>query len=203
MSKFKVGDRVMAVDKLGLHRTPAPGTITKLYRPVPIEGVYDYQVAYDDHPGGPLWSNVTGLIPEKRPVIVITTDGRTTTATKRIGRQVIATAKAFCNPDDTFFFDTGAALAFARLVGAEVKFADAPETTKPKKPFRAVCTDILGDVGKSHFRVGAIYDAFTIGSSDRVKDDHGTPFKGERVSKTDIRVDLGFGAVYFIPLVED
>ena len=57
MSKFKVGDRVLATDNIGHFNTPMPGTIVRLFRSEPLEGKYDYLVRFDD--GAELWSNVT------------------------------------------------------------------------------------------------------------------------------------------------
>lgn len=54
-----------------------------------------------------------------QPVIVITSDGVTTTATRRIGKTIQATATAKCNPGDTFDFEEGARIAFERLCGRD------------------------------------------------------------------------------------
>lgn len=48
--------------------------------------------------------------------IIITTDGKTTTARLYDGKNVIKTAKAECSPEDDFFFEVGAKLAFDRLM---------------------------------------------------------------------------------------
>ena len=61
-----------------------------------------------------------------QPVIVITSDGVTTTATRRIGKTIQAIATAKCNPCDTFDFDEGARIAFERLCGRD------PFPEKPK-----------------------------------------------------------------------
>lgn len=61
-----------------------------------------------------------------QPVIVITSDGVTTTATRRIGKAIQATATAKCNPGDTFDFEEGARIAFERLCGRD------PFPEKPK-----------------------------------------------------------------------
>lgn len=61
-----------------------------------------------------------------QPVIVITSDGVTTTATRRIGKAIQATATAKCNPGDRFDFDEGARIAFERLCGRD------PFPEKPK-----------------------------------------------------------------------
>lgn len=53
------------------------------------------------------------------PVIVITSDGVTTTATQRIGKEIIAKATAKCSPKDQFSYDEGARIAFERLQGRD------------------------------------------------------------------------------------
>lgn len=49
--------------------------------------------------------------------IVITTDGKTTTAKLYDGRKTIREAKAVCSDSDTFDFNIGAGIALARLTG--------------------------------------------------------------------------------------
>lgn len=63
-----------------------------------------------------------------QPVIVITSDGVTTTATRRIGKAIQAIATAKCNPGDTFDFEEGARIAFERLCGRD------PFPEKPERP---------------------------------------------------------------------
>lgn len=60
------------------------------------------------------------LVPYNDTKIIITTDGITTTA--RLyegGKNLIKTAEAKCSPADTFDFETGAKLAFERLITKE------------------------------------------------------------------------------------
>ena len=61
-----------------------------------------------------------------QPVIVITSDGVTTTATRRIGKAIQAIATAKCNPGDRFDFEEGARIAFERLCGRD-PFPEKPE----------------------------------------------------------------------------
>lgn len=67
-----------------------------------------------------------------QPVIVITSDGVTTTATRRIGKTIQATATAKCNPDDSFDFDEGARIAFERLCGKDPFPEKQKSTTTPE-----------------------------------------------------------------------
>lgn len=77
-----------------------------------------------------------------QPVIVITSDGVTTTATRRIGKTIQATATAKCNPGDTYDFDEGARIAFERLQGRD-PFPEAPERTEKPETYngRMLCVE--------------------------------------------------------------
>ena len=61
--------------------------------------------------------------------IVITTDGRITTARLYDGKKILKSAESKCNPKDTFDFEVGAKLAFERLTGrsSEIKVGDKVE----------------------------------------------------------------------------
>ena len=54
--------------------------------------------------------------------IVITTDGNKTLARLYENNEVVRTAEAKCNPEDTFDFETGAKLAFERLMEKKDEF---------------------------------------------------------------------------------
>lgn len=58
------------------------------------------------------------------PKIIITTDGRVTTARMFEGKRVVREAKATCSPKDRFDFEDGADLAFDRLL-------NGPDATGP------------------------------------------------------------------------
>lgn len=75
-----------------------------------------------------------------QPVIVITSDGVTTTATRRIGKAIQAIATAKCNPGDTFDFEEGARIAFERLCGRD-PFPEKPENTATPEAYngRMIC----------------------------------------------------------------
>lgn len=76
-----------------------------------------------------------------QPVIVITSDGVTTTATRRIGKTIQAIATAKCNPGDTFDFDEGARIAFERLCGRNPFQAYAGRATPEAYNGRMICAE--------------------------------------------------------------
>lgn len=77
-----------------------------------------------------------------QPVIVITSDGVTTTATRRIGKAIQVTATAKCGPNDSFDFDEGARIAFERLCGRD-PFPEKPENTATPEAYngRMICVE--------------------------------------------------------------
>lgn len=77
-----------------------------------------------------------------QPVIVITSDGVTTTATRRIGKTIQTIATAQCGPDDSFDFDEGARIAFERLCGRN-PFPATPERPTIPEAYngRMICAE--------------------------------------------------------------
>lgn len=77
-----------------------------------------------------------------QPVIVITSDGVTTTATRRIGKVIQVTATAKCGPNDSFDFEEGARIAFERLCGRD-PFPEKPENTATPEAYngRMICVE--------------------------------------------------------------
>lgn len=90
-----------------------------------------------------------------QPVIVITSDGVTTTATRRIGKTIQATATAKCNPGDRFDFEEGARIAFERLCGRD-PFPEKPENTATPEAYngRMICVES----SCPWWKVGKIYE---------------------------------------------
>lgn len=66
--------------------------------------------------------------------IIITTDGKTTTARRYKGKVLLGAAATTCSPSDTFNFERGAIIAFARLTDCDYKLADAEEPKPEPKP---------------------------------------------------------------------
>jgi len=123
MSKFKVGDKVRVKKSFVIKGCTLPsmrkyagitGTITE-------EEFGDYMI---DSTGN-LWWNVDSIefVTEaeqpRREFIVIRRSGAETIAELRHDREVIKSAVATCSEKDTFDFDTGAKLAFDRLMGRQ------------------------------------------------------------------------------------
>lgn len=154
MERFKIGDRVKAVK-------PWDGNysiVGKIGTIVAISNIFsaDLGVEFDDKIGfgahtcygkgkdGHCWW-CPDLILERAPVndkIVITTDGKTTTATKYDGKTVVKTAVAKCSPDDKFDFLTGAKIAFDRLIGREpVETSEIKDGGKIVFPDDKYCRD--------------------------------------------------------------
>lgn len=142
MSKFKVGSRVRITDNVLYYGVKgATGTISK-DKPGTVssdDGAYiklDKPV-YDncfDCMRKTIWVSNGKIELIDSPVIVITTDGKTTTATMRQGKKVLKTGYARCNDKDTFDFEEGARIAFERLQGRE----PFPPEEKPELTARIV-----------------------------------------------------------------
>lgn len=106
--------------------------------------------------------------------IVITSDGKETLARLYDGNEVIKSAIAKCSPEDTLDFETGARIAFDRLVGTE------PMEEKPKYyNGKVVCVDNRYNI--SNYTVGKIYQfkdgEFMNDAGEMVKNYGGKKFK--------------------------
>ena len=142
MSKFKVGSRVRITDNVLYYGVKgATGTIIKDKPETvnPENGSYIWldKPIYDRYIDGKrrwIWVNRDKIELINPPVIVITTDGKTTTATMRNSKKVLKTGYARCNDKDTFDFEEGARIAFERLQGRE----PFPPEEKPELTARIV-----------------------------------------------------------------
>ena len=89
--------------------------------------------------------------------IVIYPKGREVIATIKEGKKVVKTAKATCNPSDTFNFEYGAKLAFRRLMGEETILVSEPKKvsvsfdSKKLSDGRRRLTEALVNFGKAEF----------------------------------------------------
>lgn len=123
MSKFKVGDKVRVTKASKLFG------MSRLIGKVGIisrddgSGIRQYRLDIDD-PTNPWSESELELVEPRREFIVIRRDGAKTISELWHDREVIKSAKATCAPSDTFDFNTGAKLAFDRLMGrANIKEA--------------------------------------------------------------------------------
>lgn len=129
-AEFKVGDRVKCIKTYDNNRNAVGkiGTVIDLLRNGVVVQFDEY---IDGHDGtgngkcGYCWvfcKNASEyLIPYKdNRKIVITTDGKTTTAKLYKNGKLEKKAKAKCSPEDEFSFKTGAKLAISRVFGFEV-----------------------------------------------------------------------------------
>jgi len=191
MSKFKKGDRVRVVDAEGF-KLPIISSHGKVYSTDAL-GAY-FRVK--DEAGNQCKYYMFDWrleLEEQYPTIVITTDGVVTKAVKRLGKEVLGTAYSKCAPADIFDADTGAAIALARLIGANIKFHDdEPEQIETK--FRVVCTASTNVLSSHYYTVGKIYDAKHID----YKDGHYAP-----VTKISSNEEGTYGEMYAIPTTVD
>lgn len=88
------------------------------------------------------------------PVIVITSDGVTTTATKQLGKKCFAVATAKCHPLDQFSYDEGARIAFERLQGRDPFASSVADIKYEYYNGKVVCIKS----GYPWWRVGKVYN---------------------------------------------
>lgn len=131
--KFKVGDKVIA-------RTDSPYSITRAGSRGTVVGTLENPNGQFIAPGDDICvknnddgacysveSKYFDLVPECNQKIVITTNGKITTAKLYDGKKFVKKAKASCSPEDEFNFDTGALIAFSRLTGCDHRLSEVPE----------------------------------------------------------------------------
>ena len=197
--KYKVGDRVIAFDIIG--RNKPEDRHIGMIESLPVGLTFPYKVRYVDS-GERLWSEVIGYA--KQPVIVITSDGVTTTATQRIGKEIIAKATAKCSPEDQFSYNEGARIAFERLQGRDPFASTNVEPEQKYYNGKVVCIKS----GYHCWTVGKVYnvvDGFITNDFGDLYPDRGIPY----VDAEDVR-HAGFASTgrhdkhnEFVPLVEE
>lgn len=145
VNKFSKGDRVKCandIPKIIFEKSKCAGELGTVLKDAE-DGSDFVPVRFDNDVGGhdcdglcepghgrlvPCFALI--LIQKKNdlPVIVVITDGETTTATMREGKTVVASAKAVCSKNDIFDFGVGARVAFCRLL----EKLGLPEQKNPK-----------------------------------------------------------------------
>ena len=187
--KNKVGDKVRIVSEWGKGcKQNSDGKMDKwLGKNMTIRAIY-YGSTYKMKEDAAEWrgdgwtwneNNIAGFACENK--IVITSNGAETLARLYDGKKVVKTATAKCSPDDNFSFETGAKIAFERLI-------DYAE--KEPKYFNGKVVCVYEELG---FTVGKIYE-FVNG---QCLDDQ----KTLRPTCTKCK-DLSWFNGVFIPLVE-
>lgn len=154
--KFRTGDHVKIIHSVTLFADTSGATGKILLQ----DKTGMYQIKLDKRIGGyeTVWAYAMNMEriskkPESRhPVIVITTDGKTATATLRNNNKVVKSATAKCRKGDKFDFAEGARIAFERLQGRD------PFPQGEKKPTyyngKVVCVEASGP----WWTVGKVYD---------------------------------------------
>lgn len=133
--KYKVGDKVRIINnKKGYdHRAKYIGQTVTVKRANPNgERVYD-EPHYSVKEGIPFVFFESELAPVNSQKIVITSDGTETLARLYDGNKVIKSATAKCSPADAFDFNTGAKVAFERLIGEEKKEQEWRVVNRPAR----------------------------------------------------------------------
>ena len=186
--KYKVGDKVRIVSKWGKGccQSPTGGMDKWLGKVMTVKcaGITLYSMVEDTEDnewGGWAWTEncIAGVACENK--IVITSDGEKTLARLYDRDKVIKTATAKCSPDDNFSFETGAKIAFERLI-------DYAEKEPKYFNGKVVCVNKYAG-----FTVGKIYKFVNGQCFDDKKTLRPTGFKCKYLSF--------FGST-FIPLVE-
>jgi hypothetical protein len=81
--------------------------------------------------------------------IIITTDGKTTTARRYKGKELLGSAEAVCSPSDPFDFERGAVIAFARLTDCDYVLSDNKQAAKREPKFKE--GDTVRVVGRTYW----------------------------------------------------
>lgn len=164
--KYKIGDKVkVAKVNFDWKKNWVGKTFTiREINPNNFIGVSEPHYAFVEH--CPYVFMESELLPVVDSKIVITTDGKITTAKLYENNKVTKTAEAKCCPEDTFDFNVGAEIAFNQLVSK-------PCGTEPPKPKyyngKVVCVKSDG-----FFTVGKVYEFI----NGRVKDNDGVARPG-------------------------
>lgn len=133
--KYKIGDKVRVRDDLRLEEVYKMDNGTDydsvVFEMLKLKGKEATILTYTDSnkylisEDGGCWNwtdeMFSGLV-TSFPKVVITTDGKTTTAKMYEGMKLLKTAQSKCSPEDTFDFAIGAKLALERVTEKEPKF---------------------------------------------------------------------------------
>lgn len=174
MSKFKVGDRVKANKKsndrylVTKAKYNWEGVVTEV-RPNGFflakgsdDIVFTLQDEYFD------------LITDCTKKIIITSDGKTTTARLVDGKKTVKTAQAVCSDSYTFYFVTVAKIAFERLTAEEKKNEPSVKEVHRKAKVGEYIKILTDGLYGNSFTVGKVYEVEGIkGNLARIRKDDG------------------------------
>ena len=158
MSKFKTGDRVIA-KKGAPYNITTNGWIGEVLSVDYESGFMNVRSESSSTSGFTVKLKYFDLLPKKtEDKIVVTANGKTTTAKLYNGKTVVKTAKAKCSPDDEFDFLTGAHLAVSRLCGVDsnVKSSEPECKIKPGDFVKIIHTEY------HHFPLGTIVEVKSV-----------------------------------------
>lgn len=147
--KFKVGDYVVC--NTDIFCTICKGWVGKVVKILPdnevkVEGLYG-TVQCD--------TKYFDLYTKDQPTkIVITTDGKTTTAKMYRDKSVVKVETTKCHPDDRFDFTVGARIAFDRLVGKKKEEPETPTYYNGK----VVCVDTCDYIDYTKGKIYQVID---------------------------------------------
>ena len=166
--KYKIGDKVRVRDDLRLEEVYKMDNGTDydsvVFEMLKLKGKEATILTYTDSnkylisEDGGCWNWTDEMfsgLAVSRPKIVITTDGKTTTAKMYKGKKLLKAAESSCSPEDTFDFAVGAKIAFDRLM------------KNVEMNIKVIC---INDVPRSDFTKGKIYtvkNGFLYGNSER------------------------------------
>lgn len=141
MSKFKIGDKVRILDGSKINEYTGGWNKIDMSKHIgEVHEIIDIHKTWGDSPCAAYtldfegsckfykWDE-RGLELANDQKIVITTDGKTTTAVLYEGKQRIREAKAVCAPSDEFNFKYSAALALSRLNDDKTNFGKHADKT--------------------------------------------------------------------------
>lgn len=172
--QFKVGDRVRVAKQsvYPIDKDAVVGDVGTVQIAGPVFALVEFDNARTQYHSGLLcppyvkngyWCCVDSLAhistdPAATEKIIITTDGKTTTARRYKGKELLGSAEAVCSASDPFDFERGAIIAFARLADCDYKLATTEEVeAKPEPKFK------VGDVVRVTGSTGIVHH-LTIGS---------------------------------------
>lgn len=133
--KYKIGDKVRVRDDLRSEEVYKMDNGTDyddvVFGMLKFKGkevtisTYTYNNKYLISEDGGCWNWTDEMfsgLATSLPKVVITTDGKTTTAKMYEGKKLLKTAESKCSTEDTFDFAVGAKLALERVTEKEPKF---------------------------------------------------------------------------------